>query len=312
MQLSNTIKQRFVKDWKLPFHVVQEPMFSYMINEVDTHFKSKDKLKLLEDVVDALGSEEAFFSESNRVKNDIIQNIQSTPVYKQLQDDKLTKYDIEPNGIKQKDIYTMENVNRTFISLDLVKANFNVMKMYDSSLTLGYQTYDELVSSVTDFDYFKKSKYLRQVIFGNMLPKKQQKLQKWVMRQLVEMLNKDIGIDMNDFVSASADEVLFAIDPKDADKFVGMIERKLKSNDNTSDFAAWVRVEAFTLKSIGNKKFFVKEFLDSTIEFKGIPSFLFMQVYKRFVNKEVIKMDKMFFHEGYLASFEQGVFDESS
>jgi len=312
MQLSNTIKQRFVKDWKLPFHVVQEPIFSYMIDEVDQHFNSKYKLKLLEDVIETLGSEESFFSEANKVKNSIIQSIQLTPAYKMLQNDKLVKYDIEPNGIKQKDIYTMENVNRTFISLDLVKANFNVMKMYDNSLTLGFETYDDLVSSVTDFDYFKKSKYLRQVIFGNMLPKKQQKLQKWVMRQLIEMLHDDVGVDMVDFVSASADEVLFAIDPKDADKFVDMVKRKLKSNDNTSDFASWVRVEAFTLKSIGDKKFFVKEFLDGAIEFKGIPSFLFMQVYKRFVNKEVIKMDKMFFHEGYLASFEQGVFDESS
>jgi len=311
MNLSHTVKNRFCKDWKMPIQVVQEPFFSYAMETLDPHFQSVSKLKMLTDVIDTLGTEEDFFSESNRVKTSLIASIQETPKYKELQNDRLESYDIEPNGIKQKDIYNMENVNKTFISLDLVKANFNVMKMYDPTLTLGFDTYEELVGSVTEFDYFKKSKYLRQVIFGNMLPKKQQKLQKWVMRQLIDMLHTDVGIEMADFVSASADEVLFAVAPENADKFAEMVERKLSTNDLTKKFSSWVRVETFTLKAIGNKKFFVKEFPNGEVDFKGIPSFLFMQVYRKFTETEETKLDRTFYHEGYVASFDVGVFDES-
>lgn len=310
MHLSNTVKNRFIKDWKMPIQVVQEPFFSYAMETVDSHFQSVSKLKMLTDVIDVLGTEEDFFSESNRVKTSLIAAIQDTPKYKELQNDNLGSFDINEIGIRQKDIYTMVNVNKTFISLDLVKANFNVMKMYDSTLTLGFDNYEDLVGSVTDFDYFKKSKYLRQVIFGNMIPKKQQKLQKWVMRQLIDMLHTDVGIEMDDFDSTSADEVLFAVDPQDAEKFVEMVERKLASNELTKQFSSWVRVETFTLKSIGDKKFFAKTYPNGDVDFKGIPSFLFMQVYKKFLNEELTSLDKTFYHEGYVASFDTGVFDE--
>ncbi len=310
MTLSNSIKARFIKDFKIPFQVVQEPFFTYAIDTLNPHFQSVDKLKMLTDVVETLGTEEDFFSESNKVKTSLIDAIQATPMYKELQEDRLELFDIEPNGIKQKDIYNMENVNRTFISLDLVKANFNVMKMYDPELTLGFETYEELIGSVTEFDYFKKSKYLRQVIFGNMLPKKQQKLQKAVMRSLINMLHEDVGIAMEDFVSASADEVLFSIDPENADKFVEMVTRKLSENEITKDVADWVRVESFTLRAIGNKKFFVKEYPNGEVDFKGIPSFLFMQIYRKFTATEETKLDRTFYHEGFMATFDVGVFDE--
>ena len=310
MELSNSLKQRFVKDFKLPFQVVQEPFFSYAIETLDPHFDSIKKLEMLNEIVQELGSEEGFFTESNRVKNEIINAIQSKDTYKDLQNDRLDSYNVTTN-VSQKDIYTMENVNKTFISLDLVKANFNVMRGYNPELTLNYETYEELVSSVTKFDYFKKSKYLRQVIFGNLLPKKQQKLQKFVMSKIITMLHNDVGIAMEDFVSSSADEVVFAVDPSNVDKFVAMVERKLSESSLTSMYSEWVRVEAFTLKSIGDKKFFVKEnCLTDNVDFKGIPSFLFMQVYRKYTNTPETDLDRMFYHEGYRAIFTQGVFDE--
>ena len=311
MELSNSLKQRFIKDWKLPFQVVQEPFFSYAIETLDSHFNTVEKLKMLTDIIETLGTEEDFFSESNRVKTTLIDAIQAKPSYTELQADRLETYETKPN-VSQKDIYNMENVNKTFISLDLVKANFNVMRGYNSELTLGYETYEEMVSSVTGFDYFKKSKYLRQVIFGNMLPKKQQKLQKFVMSKVISMLHEDVGIAMEDFVSASADEVVFAVDPTNVDKFVGMVSKKLAESALTSAYSKWVRVEAFTLKSIGNKKFFVKEnCLSDDVDFKGIPSFLFMQVFRKYTETPETKLDRTFYHEGFMASFDVGVFDEN-
>lgn len=309
VEFSNSLKTRFVKDYKLPFQVVQEPMFSYYIESLDSHFDTKKKLEYLTKVVMSLGGEEQFFAESNRVKDSIISAVQAKEVYKNLQNDRLDEYNVNTN-VKQQDIYNMSNVGRTFISLDLKKANFNVFKMYDSELVLGFDTYEEMVGSVTEFDYFKESKYLRQVIFGNMLPKKQQKLQKWVMSKLIDMLHNDLGIQMEDFVSASSDEVVFAVAPEGVDKFVELVERKLYENDDTEQFSDWVRVEAFTLRSVGDKKFFVKHSdLDGSVEFKGIQSYFFMQVFKKYTNQEITDMDKKFYHDGFLATFDKTVFD---
>ena len=308
MELSHSIKKRFLRDWKLPFQLIQEPMFSYYIETLDTHFDTEKKLKMLTDIIDTLGTEEDFFSESNKVKTSLINAIQSTDSYKKLQNDRLDEYTVTTN-VPQRDIYNMENANKTFISLDLKHANFNVFKMYAPELTLGFDSYADLVGSVSEFEYFKQSKYLRQVIFGNMLPKKQQKLQKFVMSEIITMLNTDANIDMEDFVSASADEVVFAVSPENVDKFVDMIERKLRDSQITNKYADWVRVEAFTLKSIGDKKFFVKEdCLTDSVDFKGIPSFLFMQVYKKYTGTQLNHLDKSFFHEGYLAEFVEEVF----
>jgi len=310
MTLSNSIKKRFIKEWKLPIQTVQEPLFSYVIETIDPHFQTQEKLKMLTKVIETLGTEEDFFSELNKINNTLIDKIQASDAYKELQNTRLEAYDIEPNGIRQKDIYIMENVNRTFISLDLIKANFNVMRMYNPELTLGYDTYEELIGSVTELDYFEKSKYLRQVIFGNLLPKKQQKLQKFVMSTLINMLHEDVGIEIEDVILSSNDEVLFIIDPTNADRFVEMVERKLKENKITANVADWVRVKSFTLRSIGSKNFFVKEFSNGDVEFKKIPNFLFLQVYRKFTGTEETKLDRMFCYEGFMASFDEGVFDE--
>lgn len=308
MQLSNKIKTRFSKDFKMPFQVVQEPIFSYYIDTLDAHFDTKNKLEMLYEVIETLGGEEEFFKESNRVKDTLIQDIQKSSAYERLNNDKLDDYNTV-NQIKQQDIYNLGNADKTFISIDLKHANFNVFKMYDNELTLGYDDYESLIGHVSNFEYFKKSKYLRQVIFGNMLPKKQQRLQKWAMDKVITVLHNDVGIEMTDFVSASTDEVVFAVDPANVDMFVDMVGRKLVSNELTSSVASWCRVEAFTLKSVGDKKFFVKEnCLNGDVEFKAIPSLLFMQVYKQYVGKELDPMDKVFYHEGFLAEFKDLVF----
>lgn len=310
MTLSNTIKKRFVKDYKLPIQVIQEPMFTYYIDELDEHFDTKAKLQMLTEVVDAVGGEDGFFKESNRVKENIINKIQAKEVYGRLQNNRLDDYNVDVK-VKQQDIYNMGNVNHTFISIDLKHANFNVLKMFDPSLVLHYSTYEDLVANVTDFDYFKKSKYLRQIIFGNLLPKKQQKLQKWVMDKIINVLHTDVGINMADFLSSSSDEVVFAVDPTNADKFVEMVTKKLSDNKETSGMVDWFKVDSFTLKSVGDKSFFVKESrLDDSIEFKGIQSYFFMQVYKKYLNKDITEHDMKFYFEGFMATFDKSVFDE--
>lgn len=309
MEFSHTLKNRFIKDFGLPIQLVKEPMFSYYVERLDEHFSIKKKLQLLEEAVTTLGGEDRFFAESHKIKDAIINTIQTTDAYKELADNRLESYETK-NSVTQQDIYNMGNVNRTFISVDLKHANFNVFKMYDKSLVLNHNTYAELIGSLTTLEYFKTAKYLRQVIFGNMLPKKQQRLQKWVIDKIISVLHKEVGIQLADFVSASSDEIVFAVAPDNIGQFVAMVGNKLAEDATTKPYADWIKVEAFTLKSIGDKKFFVKENLVSgKVEFKAVPSLYFMQVYKKYIGKELEPYDLYFVSDGYLAEFKETVFD---
>ena len=307
MKFSNNLKNRFIRDFGLPIQLVKEPMFTYYVEQLDEHFAVKNKLQLLEEAVTALGGEDKFFAESHKIKDAIINAIQATDAYKKLADNRLESYETK-NSVEQQDIYHMGNVNRTFISVDLKHANFNVFKLYDASLVLNHNNYDELIGSLTTLEYFKSAKYLRQVIFGNLLPKKQQKLQKWVIDKCITVLHTDVGIQMADFLSASSDEIVFAVDPKHIDEFAGMVKTKLTENVETAQFSDWIKVQAFTLKSVGDKKFFVKEnCLDGTVEFKSVPAFYFMQIFKKYFNKPIEPYDMMFNFEGYVAEFKEKV-----
>lgn len=311
MTLSHSIKKRFCKDYNLPVQIFQEPLFSYYMGELDEHFGTKQKIQMLMGVVETLGGEEGFFAESNRVKDSIIKAVQATETYSALQKNTLDNYNIG-KGVKQQDIYTMNNVGKTFISIDLKHANFNVFKMFDPELVLYFDTYEDLVGSITKFDYFKKSKYLRQVIFGNLLPKRQQKLQKWVISRIITVLHEHVGIPMEDFVTSSSDEVVFVIDPKDAESLVKKVETKLAKTVMTFEYSTWVKVDAFTLTSIGGRKFFAKEScIGNNVDFKSIQSYFFMQVYKKYLNKPINEMDKKFFFDGMIATFDKGVFEDT-
>lgn len=310
MTLSHSTKKRFVKDFNLPIQVVQEPYFSYYMEELDEHFNTHEKLKYLTDIIEKLGSEDAFFIEANRIKDFLIEEISSYDVYTDLSKNLLEDYKVK-NQILQKNVYNQGNHDKAFISIDLKHANFNVMKMYSPTLTMGFETYEDLIGSVSEFDYFKKSKYMRQVIFGNLLPKKQQRMQSWVMDQVVSVLNKNVGIGLDNFISVSADEVVFEMN-EFINPTIKAIEDKLKTeNRHTADMFDNFKINAFTLKSIGGENFFVKEsLLTDKVEFKGIPSFLFMQTYKKYVGRPLEDKDLIFYHEGYLATFKQMVFGE--
>lgn len=311
MKLSHSVKKRFIKDFSLPFQLVQEPYFTYYINTIDKHFNTVKKVQYLQDAVDALGGEAGFFKEADRIKDFIINEIQAYDVYRDLaQNSFYGVFGIE-NNIQQKNVYTLENVDKTFISIDLKHANFNILKMYSPTLVMGFETYEDLIGSISDYDYFKKSKYMRQVIFGNLLPKKQQRMQSWLMDLVVTVLKEHVAIDIDRFISASADEVVISIDKSEVSETVEKIKEKLQTESEfTKRMFDNFKFDAFELKSIGGRNFFVKEsLLGNQIEFKGIPSFLFMQVYKKFIAQPLEDKDLMFYHEGYLSQFKQFVFE---
>lgn len=75
----------------------------------------------------------------------------------------------------------------------------------------------------------------------------------------------------------------------------------------------FVRVEGFFLREIkghiaAKSHFFVKEFLDKSIRFKGIPSYFLAQCYRQYNNETPHPNDLLFQFEDHLAQFKKPLF----
>jgi hypothetical protein len=315
--LSNSVKKRFVKDFSLPIQVIQEPYFSYYIDTLDEQYDTKKKLSYLYEMLDTFEStdkEKSFFEISSAITDGIISDIKKTNSYEKLQSSILEEYNFDNDfKVKERNIYNLENAGKTFISLDLIKANFNVLKLFNENLVLSSSTYESLISKYTEFEYFKSSKYIRQVIFGNLLPKKQNKIQKKLINSLLVLLSSELGLDKEDFITASSDEILISVKKEYLNELLerinNLISFKLNEDFNSFSFLEFVKIESFKLESISERKYFVKKYDNNDIDFKGIPSTVFFQVFKKYHNQDITEYDKTFFFDGMLATFKSEVFD---
>lgn len=302
MNLSNGIKQRFTKDFKLPINIFSEPYFTYQVELYDDIFKVKEKIKLLEEAIQVAGGEEEFFQYGSNVAKRMKEKIAATQAYQNFNKVDMNKEFPLIENIKQQNIYIYPNINKELISIDLEKANFNCLDLFNIKNELKVSSYDDLMKSITEVEYFTKSKMIRQVIFGDLNPSRQQRLQKYIINQLCIKLREN-GYELS---SASSDEIIIsnASNVKHVQLLLEDVPEKFK----------FFRVEKFKFKNIDNDgKYFIKTTETQNgekIEFKSVPGHLFAQVYKKHLGLEINDYDMLFYHDGFLAQFKEPLFSK--
>lgn len=300
MELTNSIKQRFVKDFKLPINLIQEPYFDYFIELYNPDFDTYKKLELLQSFLKTCKDQEDFFQKSTTVSTAVKEFIQNSKAYELMNNADLNSFPQNKN-LTQQNIYIVPNVDKELISIDLEKANFNSFKLFNFEDETGIKTYRELISKFTDQEYFQQSKMFRQVIFGDLNPARQQRIQKYVIGHLCQKLQEN-GCEIS---SASSDEIVVKnkSSTKEIEQILSTVPKELQ----------FFRVEKFHFSRIGDDfDFFVKytEQKDGSIkkEFKNSPGHLFPQIYKQHLKLELNQYDMLFYHDGYLAEFKEPVF----
>lgn len=300
MELTNSIKQRFVKDFKLPINLIQEPYFDYFIELYNPDFDTYKKLELLQSFLNTCKDQEDFFQKGTTVSTAVKEFIQNSKAYELMNNADLNSFPQNKN-LTQQNIYIVPNVDKELISIDLEKANFNSFKLFNFEDETGIKTYRELISKFTDQEYFQQSKMFRQVIFGDLNPARQQRIQKYVIGQLCQKLQEN-GCEIS---SASSDEIIVKnkSSTKEIEQILSTVPKELQ----------FFRVEKFHFSRIGDDfDFFVKytEQKDGSIkkEFKNSPGHLFPQIYKQHLKLELNQYDMLFYHDGYLAEFKEPVF----
>jgi hypothetical protein len=308
---SKTILKRFIKDYKLPIQIIQEPYFTYFVDLYDKQYNTKSKINLLTDALSKFESEDKFLSNYYVIRDNIIKTIEATEIYKEFNSVNMDKYNVDNKVVGAKNIFKKTNVDKFFISIDLKKANFQAMKYFSKDLVLGCETYNELISKFTDLEYMKESKYLRQVIFGNINPKRQVKIERYMTEQIYKSLHTIlILLDKREVKMICNDEIIFEISEHDANEIsVKGLEEVIKQN-TTFD----VDVEIYQLREIKNTEFYVKEFINKDgYELMCIPAVYHAQAYKKYNNMEIVNNDLVFLYENRACTFLEPLdFDKDS
>ena len=189
--------------------------FDYYINQFSKLEKwknIKDLIKIYEESEEKYGN---LYEYRLKKSNEIINYLKSTRAYNELQDDNLI-----PDYPTTKNFEYSED--KKYISIDIKKANWIVLKNYDPEFApeLG-DSYEDFISKFDVPEIFNHSKQLRQYIFGNINPKRQGKAQRVITQSILNKynhLNLEIACIKNDEVIYSfesfdqIEEILTTVD----------------------------------------------------------------------------------------------------
>jgi hypothetical protein len=300
--ISHIVLKRFVKDYSLPIQLVREPYFDYFLNLYDAQFNTKEKYKLLCDTINICGNEQNFMEQYHKIKDNILDAMKANSHYIDFNNAKLDEYNIPVNNYCKHDIFNESNIDRYFISIDLKKANFQAMKYYNKDLVFGFNTYEDFMYSFTDLDYMVQSKYIRQVIFGNLNPKRQIKIEQYLTYQMLSKLVDCDFIKVENIKMVSPDEIVCEFNIESYLLYKNYDKQLTKMIKDLINFDA--DIEIYKLNQIKPFKFYVKEFINkSGYELVCVPIIYYAQAHKMYNGLEINDYDLSFFYENQVARF---------
>ena len=286
---------RFCKDFNLPIKIYDREYFNYFATLYNDYFKVDENMELLKEALSEFEDSTEFLNYYNELQDLIINTIKEKEEYVEFSNADFNKFKVNSKYCVA-NIYKNTNLGKCFVSIDLNKANFQALHFYNKNIVEKTESYEEFISKFTKFKYFAKSKHFRQVVFGNLNPKRQLKIEQFLIEQIIEFLSSKNILCKDDIVMATKDEVVFEIDENNVPN-VKLILDSIKSNLNID-----VKVEAFKLNGICG--YYVKEDLNSNkYTFSCVPSIYYPQVFKIYHNLEINEKDLTFFYEGNLARF---------
>lgn len=305
MVISNKLKERFCKDCNIPLRLFHEPYFTDRLKLYDKYYNTLSKWDLFVEELQKYNCEQDYFEEYNRVKDAAINDIKKSDGFQRFNEEDMNKYSAKYTNLPSKDIFKPSNDGKLFISIDMKKANFSVLKHYDSDIFGKAETWEEFIGKYTSNKHIINSKYIRQVILGNCNPKRQATYEKYIMGQVLEILIdvEKIGYFLNEIVFFSNDEIVI-----DMEEYVNCLSnRKITESKIKEYFDVPFKVELFYLRKINGTNGYYKEIIktldEREYEFKCLDSYMLPFVLRKFQNQEITESDKVFYHEGMLSKF---------
>lgn len=290
----------------LPINVFVQPYFMQRMRAIDMYYTYIEAFEVFCKEMERYANEQDYFQHYNEVKEAVIQYLRENPVMVEFcNSELLNKIAADYNGSrygKGSNLYSLTNNGKTFISIDMNKANFTALALYDSRI-FDASSWEEFIGRFTDNKHIIASKYIRQVIMGACNPKAQVKYERILMCRLLDYLRTKIdGLD-DYFYSVTNDEILFAC-PTDE-----VAEEIRKSLENKNDIYEKVlgivpyKYEKFWLEKLNGVDGYLRHIDGGRFSFKCLPAEIYHQVLNHFRGFGNTTDDLVFIHNGKLAMF---------
>jgi hypothetical protein len=307
--MNRELARSLIKDYDLPIQFYEEPYFSYFVELFDPYYQIKDKIKLMEADLDLVTVSE-FVGQYRKVSERAIEVLKANPAFQKFNEATL-QLTAPPQGFAQaQKLYTSNHKDQLICSVDLVKANFSVLWAHDPAMFDYSRNYEEWLARFTSSKYLQGSKKIRQVIFGNLNPKRQQTVQRHYMSWVKHYLMQS-GLTENQILLASSDELVFKVDN------IHTLTEQVQSafqQPETKALQNSYRLNTFTLTKLHEDyEYFVKVYTNPAgkIEFKNIPQNYLPQAVRLWQKEAVTELDRKFIIEGLMATFDEELFKKS-
>lgn len=317
MNNNREIRERFIKDLKLSIPVIESPYFEFYLDLYEKDWNAKSDYNRL---IGAISKNQHFLADFYKVRDKMIQYIKSQESFNKFNTCDIHSLYGNPKfaNIRSNAIYNEEFAGGIYISLDLKKANIQSLRYWDPDMFIKDdslwidEVWEKWVEYLCEEDidlawYIKKSKYIRQVVFGNCNPKRQITLERWMVGEGANEFIKMANISEDKVIYASTDEVILKVDKLiDKDELQGISDLVFK------EVGVELRAQSFKLESISylngageTIRLYKKLYSDGTVDYKGVSKHYFPQIYmdQNGIDPDPQERDLVFYQEKDLAKF---------
>lgn len=290
MQQLNTL---FIKDKKLPIHLEKSPYFEYFMQLYDPWLNTYAQYDLLMKDFNRFENFDKWYINKEQVTKNIKDFILKSQAYSELNSESIDqKYLIKDNyKFPSGNVFNKEHVNKNLLSIDMVKANWQMWNLLGLTDNKGYE---EFIKQFQASDYQASSKILRQVLFGEIHPKRIQKMEKYFTHKVASALQKSNF----KLLTCTADEMVVELKEGDnVDKIQSIVKQETPQIN-------W-RIEYWQLENILEERHWIlqKNISNGQINFRNVPKHFMAQVYKHHMQLPLHENDLLFEHEGIMAKF---------
>ncbi|MFA5067458.1 MAG: hypothetical protein WC466_05400 [Candidatus Izemoplasmatales bacterium] len=299
------IKQisEFSKMFKINIPV--ESYFDYYIKVLSESFEYKNIYNLVERFsefemwVEANGYQNVAHYKMEYAFKELINYISSTNAYKGVLD-----FDYSKIGFFKKDNWKLYQ-NNFFLSVDIASANFQSLKLFDKENQMK-SSWAELLNHLSVYPLVAESKSFRQLVFGNLNPKRIQKIQHYQILKIFETLEDLISTD--EIVVVSEDEIVFCIGNNESDALEKrknlLLEIEKIREVHLSKKEGWMETKNTTFKyektskDLYTKTIFLGNTIDITNSHKtlyGCPGNVFYLNFKKYILDKPVEEKDCFF-----------------
>lgn len=302
--ITESLKQRFCKDMNLTIKIFEEPYFANFLKLYDEQYNAVSKYNRFVSAVNQFGSEQDYFEAYNALKDAVIEYLNNNPEMAFFaKEEDMSKFVCQNKGYPTNDIFKETNDGKVFVSIDMVKGNFTALHHYNPSIVKNCDTYEDFIHTFTDVPHFVESKYIRQVVFGNVNPKRQVTYEKYLMDMVLTKLLETGVVKPENVEFFSTDEIVLSVpnemvcDRVVNDEFYDSVMNVVKwAKENNIN----VRGEFFELHKIPGTSGYVKKFMmgKDGVDFKCLDFLTMPFVLRAYQKEEPDDMDRVFLYEG--------------